>query len=1028
MTQFRKQSIIFGWIAFAIAFITYALTVESTASLWDAPEFIATSYKLQIGHPPGTPLFFLINRIGAMFAGSPENVGYAINMLSALESALTIAFLFWTIANLARNIIRKSAEQLTKLEVSTTMVAAAIGSLAYAFTDTFWFSAVEAEVYALSSLFTAVVFWAMLRWESVAHQEGSNRWLVFIAYLMGLSIGAHILNLLAIPALVFIYYFKHYPARPYTRLWKPAAVAIGLTGIFYMLTPTVVSIGAGVDRFFVNTLGAPVNSGLTTFIVLLLGALAFGIYRTQKLKKSGWNTIFMSVAMVVIGFSSYGIVLIRSSVNPPMNSNQPDNPYSLLQFLNREQYGSRPLMSGHSYASTPVEYVYNDSYYVDENGEYVPYEYITAVEYDPATTSLFPRMYSSSHIAEYQAWTNGSKGRQVRNSRGDLVTIPTFGDNLSFFFGYQLNHMYWRYFLWNFVGRQNDIQSDGPTTGNWLSGIDFIDELFFGPQDDLPSQLENNKGANTYYFLPLLLGLIGLFFSLKRDGKGFLIISLLFFMTGIAIILYLNQTPSQPRERDYAYAASFYAFCIWIGLGAMGLYYSLRKHLAKVKVPAGAALGVAFILSASVPVVLAVQNWDDHDRSGRTIARDFGLNYLTSAVLPNAIFINYGDNDTFPVWYAQEVEGVRTDIKVMNASYISGDWYIDQMRIKSNESEALPITLPRSKYKGNKLPTFVIQEVAHPRGREWTAKEVMSVVNSDDPSTKVYSVDGEAYDFIPTSRIAVPVNRENVLKSGIVAEKDIDLIEDTIYLNISEDRLDIGDMILLDIIANNDWTRPIYFTSAAGAMKLGLVGYNADGSAYSYLQQDGIAYRFTPIKTNITTRNRTARVDTELLYDNLMNKFNYGGIDKGAYADEFVRNTFASTQLRGTFAQLAEELMIEGDTIKAVEVLDRAMDVMPIEALGFDDFLIEIMQQYWIAGEMEKGDAIAIAFADEMVAEMMYYNEFEKTEHIKALEPKFKRSYDNLYLIYHYAYLFDRIDILEEYAKYFQDELNSELD
>ncbi len=1028
MTQFRKQSIIFGWIAFAIAFITYALCLEPTASLWDAPEFIATSYKLQIGHPPGTPLFFLINRIGAMFAGSPENVGYAINLLSALESALTIAFLFWTIANLARNIIRKSAEQLSKLEVSTTMVAAAIGSLAYAFTDTFWFSAVEAEVYALSSLFTAVVFWAMLRWESVADKDGSNRWLVFIAYLMGLSIGAHILNLLAIPALVFIYYFKHYPARPYKKLIIPSVIAIGLTGIFYILTPTVVSIGAYVDRVFVNNFGAPINSGLTTFIILILIGLGIGIYRTHLKKLKVWNTILMSVAMVVIGFSSYGVVLIRSSVNPPMNSNEPDNPYALLQFLNREQYGSRPLFSGHSYASTPIEYEYNNSYYVGEDGKYVPYEYITSVKYDPATTSLFPRMYSSSHISEYKAWIAGSQGKQVRNSRGELVTIPTFGDNLSFFFGYQLNHMYWRYFLWNFVGRQNDIQSDGPTTGNWLSGIDFIDELFFGPQDNLPSQLENNKGANTYYFLPLILGLIGLFFSLKRDGKGFLVISLLFFMTGIAIILYLNQTPSQPRERDYAYAASFYAFCIWIGLGAMGLYYSLRKQLSKVKVPASVALGVTFILSSSIPVVLAVQNWDDHDRSGRSIARDIGLNYLNSAILPNSIFINYGDNDTFPVWYAQEVEGFRTDVKVMNASYISGDWYIDQMRIKSNESEALPITLPRSKYIGNKLPSFIIRETPHPRGREWTAKEVMSVVNSDDPSTKLFDQQGNSYDFIPAKRIALPVNKENVINSGIVAAKDSSLIADTIYLNIKGEDLDIGGMILLDIIANNDWTRPIYFTSAAGAQDLGIIGYNEDGSAYSYLQQDGIAYRFTPIRTNITTRNRTARIDTEVLYDNLINKFKYGGIKEGAYADEFTRNVFASTQLRGTFAQLADQLMVEGDTIRAVEVLDKAMEEMPMEVLGYDEFLLMIMEQYWIAGEFEKGDAIAKAYGDEMVDEMMYYNEFTKAEHQSALEPKFSNSYESLYYIFQYAYLYDRRELLEEYQRYFTDDFDGALD
>ncbi len=1019
MTQFRKQSIICGWIVFAIAFITYALCLEPTASLWDTAEFIATSYKLEVGHPPGTPLFFLINRIGAMFAGSPENVGYAINMLSAIESGLTIAFLFWTIANLARKIIGKDGANLNSLEVQTTMVAATIGSLAYAFTDTFWFSAVEAEVYALSSLFTAVVFWAMLRWESEALKPGANRWLVFIAYMMGLSIGAHILNLLAIPALVFIYYFKHYPARPYKKLWKPAVVAIGLTGIFYILTPTAVSIGAWVDRIFVNSFGAPINSGLTTFIILVLAALSYGIYRTSKLKRDGWNTILMSTAMVVIGFSTYGVVLIRSSVNPPMNSNQPDNPYALLQFLNREQYGSRPLFSGESYNSTPVDYVYNESYYIDQEGKYVPYEYVSAMEYDPATTTIFPRMYSKSHISEYKSWAD-IQGRRVKNSKGETVTIPTFGENLKFFFGYQLNHMYWRYFMWNFVGRQNDMQSEDITTGNWLSGITPIDELFYGPQKNLPPQLENNKGRNTYYFLPLIFGLIGFFFSLRKDGKGFLIISLLFFMTGIAIILYLNQTPSQPRERDYAYAGSFYAFCIWIGLGAMGLFYSLKKWLKSSGIPAKALLAISFVIGASVPVVLAVQNWDDHDRSGRTIARDMGFNYLYSAVPQNAIFVNYGDNDTFPVWYAQEVENMRHDIKVMNASYISGDWYINQMRIKSNDAEALPITLPRSKYVGQSVPYFPIMETAHPHGRDWTAREVMSVVNSDDRNTKAFAADGDSYDFVPARRIALPVNKENVIKSGIVKAEDAHLIEDTVYLNLKGDNVGIGDMVLLDIMANSDWTRPIYFTSAAGPIDLGLVSYQNDGTAYSYLQHDGVAYRFVPIKTPINRRYSTGRIDPEVLYDNLMNNFSYGGLKDGAYADEFVRNVFASAQLRGTFARLAENLISTGDTLRAVKVLDRAMEEMPIEALGYDEMLLSIMGQYWAAGEIDKGDAIAEAFGDEMVAEMNYYHTFS-AEDQESLNSKIQMSYEYLYLIYQYSKSLGREHISKKYAPYFED-------
>ncbi|MFI3299293.1 MAG: DUF2723 domain-containing protein [Rikenellaceae bacterium] len=1014
MTQFRKYSLIIGWVVFAIAMLTYGLTVESAASLWDCPEFIATSYKLEVGHPPGTPLFFLINRIGAMFAGSPENVGYAINMLSALESALCIAFLFWTIANLARKIYRKRAEELTQPQVLTTMVAATIGSLAYAFTDTFWFSAVEAEVYALSSLFTAIVVWAMFRWESVADSKDSTRWLIFISYMMGLSIGAHILNLLAIPALVFIYYFRKFPAKPYKRLWKPAAVGVALTGIFYSLTPTVVSIGAFVDRIFVNSFGAPVNMGLTVFIILVLAALAYGIYYTIKAKKEGWNTILISAMMVVIGFSTYGVVLIRSSVNPSMNSNQPDNPYALLSFLNREQYGSRPLIWGQSYASTPEDYIYSDSYYVDEDGKYKKYSYVSEIKYDDATTMFFPRMYSDSHKNQYKAW-GATTGRKVKNSRGEFVTVPTFGENLGFFFGYQMNHMYWRYFLWNFVGRQNDMQNDGPTTGNWLSGITFIDEMFFGPQDNLPPVLANNKGRNTYYFLPLILGLIGFFFSLKRDGKGFLIISLLFFMTGIAIILYLNQTPSQPRERDYAYAASFYAFCIWIGLGAMALCEKLRKS----KVPAKAAVAIGFVLSASVPLILVAQNWDDHDRSGRTIARDMGWNYLTSVAPENAIFINFGDNDTFPVWYAQEVEEIRPDVRVMNASYISGDWYIDQMRIKSNESEALPITLPRSKYKGKSSPTFIVDDMKHPSGKVWTAKEVMSVVNSDASHTKLYTQGGEAYDLIPSSRIALPVNKENVLKSGIVKPEDMHLVEDTIYLQLKDKYLGIGDMILLDIIANNDWTRPIYFTSAAGASDLGLVGYS-NNNAFSYLQQDGAAYRLVPIRHSITKNNSTARIDTELLYDNLINKFEYGGLKDGVYVDQFVRNVFTTTQFRNTFAQLAYELSKQGDSTRAIEVLDRAMLEMPTSALGYDDQLLNIINEYYANGAYDKANALVEEFIEEMIAEINYYSSFTSASHKSSLSGKIDDSTHNLYTLLSLVEGYNQIELLYKYAYLFE--------
>lgn len=1011
---FKRLNLIVGWAVFAVALLTYLLTIEPTTSLWDCGEFIATSYKLEVGHPPGTPFFFLINRLGAMFASDPTAVAPIINGLSALESAFTILFLFWSIAHLGRRIYGKRENELSTDESWAVVGASTIGALAYTFSDTFWFSAVEAEVYALSSLFTAVVFWAILKWENVADEKGSNRWLIFIAYLMGLSIGAHILNLLAIPALVFIFYFKKFPGRPKSDLWKPTLISLVILGAFYKLTPTVVSVGAFVDRMFVNSMGLPVNSGLAFVVVALFVALCYGVWRTHKRQKALLNTIFLSAAMVVIGFSTYGIVLIRASVNPPMNSNNPADPYSLEKFLNRDQYGKNPLLKGETFASDPIGIEFSDEY-VFEGGEYKQVRTLSEYTYDPATEVLFPRMYQNSPTnrdritSEYKSWSNFT-GKQVRTERGDLVTIPTFGDNLAFFFGYQVNNMYWRYFLWNFVGRQSDLQYDGITNGNWLSGIDFIDELYLGPQDNLPSEVAANRGRNTYFFLPFILGLLGLFFQLKRDGRNFTVVMMLFLLTGLAIIIYLNQTPLQPRERDYAYAGSFYAFAIWIGLGVLPIYEFIRKKMA-ARV---AAVG-AIVLSASVPVVLAVQNWDDHDRSGRTIARDMGYSYL-NVMLPNSVLLNHGDNDTFPVWYMQEVEEFRTDVRPMNTSYITGNWYIDQMRVKSNDSEALPLSIPRSKYTAvSSLPTYPVVNIPRPGGGTWTIQEVMAVVNSDDKMTKTR--DGQ--DFIPASRIAVPVNKENVLKSGIVKAEDAHLIEDTIYINLRKDSYHIGELVVLDLIAQSDWSRPIYTTSSSSWLDYGLVTFNKN-ERYSYMQQMGPVSLLVPFKTEIGDDMGVGYIDTEVLYDNLMNKTLYGNIsDPKVYVDSFVENTLQTVKYRESFARLARKFMAEGDTVRAVEVLDRVMEVLPSAQLRNDEYIVPIIEAYWMAGEQEKGDKLAKDYALVMAEYINYYDRFTG-KLSKTVENALMDKLRNMYFLSEAAKAHGKIELNESLNSYFQ--------
>ncbi len=970
LSYFKRINLIGGWLVFAVSFIVYLITMEPTASLWDCSEFIATSYKLEVGHPPGAPLFMMLNRIFTMFAPSPSSVAMMVNTASAMASGLTIAFLFWTIAHLAMRLQGKRLDTVTIFESKLSFAAAFIGSLAYAFTYTFWFSAIEGEVYAQSSLFTALVFWAMLRWENEADSPHATRWIILVSYLIGLSIGIHLLNLLAIPALVLVYYYRKVRSRSRLMWWKVFGLSIVILGfVLFGIIGKIPTIGAYFDRVAVNTFGLPVNIGFMLFFLLLLGALGYAIYYTHKKGKVVLNTILLCGTVIIMGYSSYASVVIRSMANPPMNSNAPSDPYQLIALLGREQYGNTPLVTGQYYSSPMVDYDTKKDYYYDsEQKKYIFREIPDAksIKYAEGTTTLFPRLYSDGYEEQYKSWVR-IKGRNVNTKQG-VVNIPTFSENLQYFFNYQLNHMYWRYFLWNFVGRQNDIQSDGGVLyGNWMSGIDFIDKMHLGNVDNIPDHLKENRGRNHYYFLPFLLGLAGIFFQLKRDKDNFNIVMFLFLMTGIAIILYLNQTPNQPRERDYAYAGSFYAFSIWIGLGLLWVYDILSKikQLNSNKIRAIAATAV----SLTIPVILLAENWDDHDRRGRYFARDIGVNYLEST-LPNSIILPYGDNDSFPLWYNQEVEGVRTDVKISNISYLASDWYTHQMKDRTNDAAPIKLTIPKRVYYKNNDYMRIAELVP-----EYTIQELLDFIADNSQTkrnlfTQRYGLEpGE--EIIPTRRIAIPVNKENALKSGIVKPEDAHLMVDTIYINLPKGKnsLDRSEYIFLDMLGSADWARPIYVTNIPTAKKFGLD---------DYLQQDGIAYRIVPIKT-VGRGYEKGRIDSDYLYDKLMNKFVYGNIsDPKVNVDQFIQNSLSASQLRFTFSRLAAQLIKEGDTKRANEVVDRALKEIPHYQLPYDTSSEMLMQNLYDLGRTEEADTLLEEIKDYHLSNLNYYTSFSE--------------------------------------------------
>ena len=960
----RINRIVSAFVAVA-ASLVYLATIEPTTSFWDCGEFIASSYKLEVGHPPGNPVFNLFARIFTLFTDA-EHAAVAVNAMSALCSGFTIFFLYLTIVHFGRRINEKRGRPLTLGSAIGLMGAGLVGAFAYCFSDTFWFSAVEGEVYAMSSLFTAVVFWAALKWEEESDLPYANRWLVLICFLMGLSIGVHLLNLLTIPAIVFLIYYKKHPEK--VSFWRGVGV-LALSGvilavILFLIIPYLPRMAAGIDRLFVNGFGARFDVGATIFMVLVLAACFFLLWFFRKNNKALAHTITLMVTTIIIGYSLFTITVIRSSTGTPTNEYQPDNPYTLIRYLGREQYGSNPILYGQTFNS-PYE-VEEKPYWTPLDGKYYHALNVDAT-YPAGTKMLFPRMWNGfdeRYKEFYKTYVTKTKPRRA-NLYGKSYTfqMPTMKDNLHFFFDYQVNYMYVRYFMWNFVGRQNDLHGDIPgdlTRGNWESGIRFLDEARLGDQSAAPDFLAHNRAKNHYFFLPLLLGLIGFFFQLKHDPRNSWVTGMLFLLTGLAIVVYLNQPPYQVRERDYAYAGSFYVFALWIGLGVTALQNWLEQLSKKQDGVPAAALAVA--LGLVVPVLMGAQNWDDHDRSGRYTARDLAWNHLCG-LDPQALLVTHGDNDTFPLWYAQEVEGVRTDVRIMNSSLLGTDWYIDQMKCRFYESDPVNISIPRIQYLyGTNDYTPVIDVVDHPV----LASEAINVFKDER-----YTNNGD--DFIPGHHLLVPVNKDNAIRTGIVPESMRDSLVDYITLSISGNNITKFDLIMLDVLANYDWTRPLYFVSR-NETKLGLE---------PWLQYDGFVYKLVPFLNE--AGDREATIDADHLYDLLMEGYHLDSLaDTTVHWDYQNIFTFSAVvPVRDMFVTTANAFLDKGDVTRAEALLDRCVAVMPAQNFPYNVSLFRsmnewsilgIVEDYLSIGKPEKAVAVGNQLAHETLQSLLYYS------------------------------------------------------
>ncbi len=977
MIQYRKLNSIFGWLVFAIATAVYFLTIEPTVSWWDPGEHIATAYKLQIGHPPGAPTFQLIGRIFALFAfGNTAKVALLINSMLSLSSSFTILFLFWTITMLARKIIVKNGE-MTKANMWTIFTAGFVGSMAFTFSDSFWFSAVEANVFGMSYFFTAIVFWAIMKWDEVADEKHHYRWLIFIAFMIGLSIGVHLLNLLTIPALTLVFYFRKYKTTKWGIVITLLVSFVITAFIMYFLIPWIPKLAGSFELLFVNSFGLPFNSGTIIYFLLLFGLIIWGLIYTRRKGKPVLNTILLSLVFILIGYSTFIGLVIRANAGTPINEDTPKDAISLVSFLNREQYGTWPFLFGQYYTAPVVDVEDGSPVYKrdDKTGKYIIIDDRkgTIYVYDPRFTTIFPRMWTTDAARKgasdfYKEYGGPGIPVSVTGPDGNPKTIykPTFLENIKFFLSYQVKWMYFRYLMWNFSGRQNDIQGTGPNdikNGNWITGIPFIDKMWYGhAMSGIPENLKN-RATNKYYMLPFILGLIGIYFQFKNDYRRGFVVAFLFLMTGLAIITYLNQQPYEPRERDYSYAGSCYAFSIWIGMGVLSLIEEAKK---KLKLKESLAIGVVAVLATLlVPGIMAQQNWDDHDRSGKFSTRDFAGDY-TNSCDKNAILFTNGDNDTFPLWYSQEVEGKRTDVRIVNLELASGSWYIDQMFNKAYDSDPLPFSIGREQYQPGSNDEVAYYDFGIKGNIELS--DFIGFIKSDDPRTFMTTQSGIKVKVFPTRTIKLTVDKENCLKYGIVPSYYKDKMVDSICWTIKKNYLTKNDIMMLDIIATNKWKRPICFSAPSSVKDY----FNVD----TFSLVEGWVYKLMPVRADREDYiPGLGGVDALNSYDILMHKSAWGNVnDPHVYIDPETRNN--AYRPKTNILRVAQSLIHQGEKKKAVELMDLYFRYFPWQkfSVDMDDALFASL--YFRAGEVQKANKLIEIMGKIYSDDLEYYYSF----------------------------------------------------